>query len=152
MIVLSFTTKCECCAGDATRWSGSYSPTSPAYGRDHDPEEDHTPMHKKSVLAKVKERAIRWRQNLRKKKQSQDGNSTPSWGVSLDEDEDDGPDGDPEYLGAPSNNISLLNSFLPRYQQNYVPKLLVIILQCTNRRWRLRCLRKPHGSIQEKFR
>ncbi|CAM8909943.1 unnamed protein product [Rhodiola kirilowii] len=81
--------------GDATRWS----PSSPALGRDHhDPEEDHTHLHKKSVLAKVKEKAKRWRQNLGKKKQSQDSNTTPSWGVSLDDDHDDV---DPEYLGAP---------------------------------------------------
>uniref|UniRef100_A0A7N0UK77 Uncharacterized protein n=1 Tax=Kalanchoe fedtschenkoi TaxID=63787 RepID=A0A7N0UK77_KALFE len=89
---------------DAVRWSASNSPTSPGFGRDHDLEDDHTPLHKKSILAKVKERAKRWRQNLGKKKQSQDGNATPSWGVSLDEyeeEDDGGPDGDPEYLGAP---------------------------------------------------
>ncbi|THG04669.1 hypothetical protein TEA_003480 [Camellia sinensis var. sinensis] len=55
--------------------------------------------NKKSVLMKVKEKAKKLRQSLSKKKHDgHEGNSTPSWGVSLDDDEDDE---DPEYLGAP---------------------------------------------------
>lgn len=54
----------------------------------------------------MKERAKKWRSNLIKKKHSDDSNTTPSWGVSLDDDEDEE---DPEYLGAPSNfNHSLI--------------------------------------------
>lgn len=46
----------------------------------------------------MKERAKKWRSNLIKKKHSDDSNTTPPWGVSLDDDEDEE---DPEYLGAP---------------------------------------------------
>lgn len=50
----------------------------------------------------MKEKAKKIRRSLSKKKHSEDGNTTPSWGVSLDDDEDDE---DAEYLGAPSNII-----------------------------------------------
>lgn len=53
----------------------------------------------------MKERAKKLRHSLSRKKQSEDGNSTPSWGVSLDEDEEDIEE-DAEYLGAPSNGIT----------------------------------------------
>ncbi|PKI35258.1 low-temperature-induced 65 kDa protein [Punica granatum] len=83
--------------GEASAWSGTASPT---LLRDHDPEFDHPQHHQKqSVLNKVKERARRWRHSLSKKKHSDTVNTTPSWGVSLEE-EDLGEE-DPEYLGAP---------------------------------------------------
>ncbi|KAF9675382.1 hypothetical protein SADUNF_Sadunf09G0026500 [Salix dunnii] len=82
-------------AEEVSRWSPYSSPTS---WKDHDLEHDQSPNHKKSVIAKVKERAKKWRSNLIKKKHSDDSNTTPSWGVSLDDDEDEE---DPEYLGAP---------------------------------------------------
>ncbi|KAI8016083.1 hypothetical protein LOK49_LG05G01331 [Camellia lanceoleosa] len=99
---------------DTTRWP---SCSSPILGRDHDHEEYYSPSYsphilhsnnmnlnnnnnnKKSVLMKVKEKAKKLRQSLSKKKHDgHEDNSTPSWGVSLDDDEDDE---DPEYLGAP---------------------------------------------------
>ncbi|KAJ6670643.1 hypothetical protein OIU85_014501 [Salix viminalis] len=82
-------------AEEVSRWSPQSSPT---FRKDHDLEHDQSPNHKKSVIAKVKERAKKWRSNLIKKKHSDDSNTTPSWGVSLDDDEDEE---DPEYLGAP---------------------------------------------------
>ncbi|KAF5954234.1 hypothetical protein HYC85_007090 [Camellia sinensis] len=100
-------------ARDTTRWP---SCSSPILGRDHDHEEYYSPSYsphilhsnnmnlnnnnnKKSVLMKVKEKAKKLRQSLSKKKHDgHEDNSTPSWGVSLDDDEDDE---DPEYLGAP---------------------------------------------------
>lgn len=86
-------------AGEASAWSGTASPT---LLRDHDPELDHPQHHQKqSVLNKVKEKARRWRHSLSKKKHGDTVNATPTWGVSLEE-EDYGEE-DPEYLGAPSN-------------------------------------------------
>ncbi|CAK7331458.1 unnamed protein product [Dovyalis caffra] len=82
-------------ADEVSRWS----PHSPTFWKDHELEYDQYPIHKKSVIAKVKERAKKWRSTLSKKKHSDDGNPTPSWGVSLDDDEED--DENPEYLGAP---------------------------------------------------
>ncbi|KAJ4832655.1 hypothetical protein Tsubulata_043344, partial [Turnera subulata] len=82
---------------DASKGSPSYSP--PTFGKEGEAEEDHTPgQQKKSVLAKVKEKARKWRSTLSKKKHGEENNTTPSWGVSLDDEEDDE---DPEYLGAP---------------------------------------------------
>lgn len=77
---------------------------SPALRREHDPEEDHIHHQKKSVLTKVKERAKKLRRSLSgKKKHSEGGNTTPSWGVRLeDEEEEEEEDEDVEYLGAPS--------------------------------------------------
>ncbi|XP_038706358.1 putative pentatricopeptide repeat-containing protein At3g15130 [Tripterygium wilfordii] len=85
---------------EASRWSPH---TSPTFASHHDAEDDHGHHHKKSVLAKVKERAKKWRHSLSKKKHGDEDNTTPSWGVSLDDEEDDEEDdeGDPEYLGAP---------------------------------------------------
>lgn len=79
---------------------------SPAKSLDH-PEECSTP--KKSVLAKVKEKAKKWKHTLSFKKKNDNGedhNTTPSWGVNLEEDydyhvDDQEIDDDPEYLGAP---------------------------------------------------
>ncbi|GMY10928.1 low-temperature-induced 65 kDa protein [Fagus crenata] len=84
--------------GDGSKWSPNSS--SPTLGKDHDLEEDPAHHHKKSVLTKVKEKAKRLRYTLSKKKYSEDGNTTPSWGVSLDDDEE-GEEEDAEYLGAP---------------------------------------------------
>ncbi|KAK2993161.1 hypothetical protein RJ640_015348 [Escallonia rubra] len=86
--------------GDASTWSSSNSPT---LGRNHDQEEDHNHHNRKSVLTKVKERAKKLRHSLSPKKKNghefHDGVTTPPWGVTLPDDEDD--DEDPEYFGAP---------------------------------------------------
>uniref|UniRef100_A0A5B6Z5G5 Putative low-temperature-induced protein n=1 Tax=Davidia involucrata TaxID=16924 RepID=A0A5B6Z5G5_DAVIN len=82
--------------GDTSRWPSS---TLPTLGNYHDQEEEHGHHNKKSVLTKVKERAKKLRHSLSKKKHGHDDNVSPSWGVSLEDDEDD--DEDPEYLGAP---------------------------------------------------
>ncbi|KAA8543837.1 hypothetical protein F0562_021986 [Nyssa sinensis] len=82
--------------GDASRWPSCSSPT---LGKHHDQEDDHGHHNKKSVLTKVKEKAIKLRHSLSKKKHGHENNVTPSWGVSLDDTEYD--DEDPEYLGAP---------------------------------------------------
>lgn len=49
---------------------------------------------------KVKEKARKFRKSIGKRRM-EDDNVTPSWGVSLDDEEEEE---DPEYLGAPSNN------------------------------------------------
>ncbi|XP_075633643.1 uncharacterized protein LOC142606129 [Castanea sativa] len=90
--------------GDGSKWSPNSSST--AFGRDHDPEEDHAHPQKKSVLTKVKEKAKKLRNTLsNKKRNSEDDNTTPSWGVSLDdyeeEEEEEEEEEDAEYLGAP---------------------------------------------------
>ena len=101
-------------AEEVSRWSPQSSPT---LRKDHDLEHDQSPNHKKSVIAKVKERAKKWRSNLIKKKHSDDSNTTPSWGVSLDDDEDEEDEEDPEYLGAPSNfNQSLILRIIGTYK------------------------------------
>ncbi|KAM4095717.1 hypothetical protein ACJW30_08G049800 [Castanea mollissima] len=87
--------------GDGSKWS----PNSPSttFGRDHDPEEDHAHPQKKSVLTKVKEKAKKLRNTLsNKKRNSEDDNTTPSWGVSLDDYEEEEEEEDAEYLGAPN--------------------------------------------------
>ncbi|XP_043703065.1 low-temperature-induced 65 kDa protein-like [Telopea speciosissima] len=77
--------------------NGWSAPTTPSLGMY---EEDHGGQHsRKSVLAKVKEKAKRLKHTLSKKKHNHDDNATPSWGVKL-EDEDQA-DVEPEYLGAP---------------------------------------------------
>ncbi|KAM1998938.1 uncharacterized protein LOC126591136 isoform X2 [Malus sylvestris] len=66
----------------------------------HDGEEDHGHHHKKSVLTKVKEKAKKLKHSLsNKKKHSEGDNSTPTWGASPVEHEDE--EQDAEYLGAP---------------------------------------------------
>lgn len=98
-----------CAGGDSSRMSPTYSPTSPSPSspffermKNHDPEEDHSLYQRKSVLTKVKERARKLvlRNSLSRKRQDDD-NITPSWGVSLEDEE--GEEEDAEYLGAPSN-------------------------------------------------
>lgn len=82
---------------EASKWSPYNSPTS---RRDHEAEEDHTP-HRKSVLSKVKEKARKLRHSLSGKKKHAEGeNTTPSFGVTLEDEEDE--EEDAEYLGAPS--------------------------------------------------
>ncbi|KAI3450343.1 hypothetical protein Pfo_007008 [Paulownia fortunei] len=88
--------------------------TSPSFGMHHDQEECLSPTHnKKSVLAKVKERAKKLRHTLSGRKNQgnelSDDNSTTSWGVTLDDDDDDERDDDPEYLGAPMSNYKDLH-------------------------------------------
>ena len=92
--------------GDGSKWSPISS--SPTFGRDHDPEEDHAHPQKKSVLTKVKEKAKKLRNTLsNKKRNSEDDNTTPSWGVSLDDyEEEEEEEEDAEYLGAPSKIIT----------------------------------------------
>ncbi|KAL5750310.1 hypothetical protein ACOSP7_024913 [Xanthoceras sorbifolium] len=84
--------------GDSSRWSPHSSPT---FRKEYDLEEDHSHHQKKSVLTKVKEKAKKFRHSLSKKKHSggDEGNTTPSWGVTLEDDEDE--EEDAEYLGAP---------------------------------------------------
>lgn len=93
--------------GESCRKSPTYSPTSsspssPYFERlkNHNSEEDNGLCQKKSVLTKVKERAMKFRYSLSKRRM-EDENVTPSWGVSLEDDEEE--EEDPEYLGAPSN-------------------------------------------------
>lgn len=79
----------------------------PSPAKSQDPEECSTP--KKSVLAKVKGKAKKWKHTLSFKKKNdngEDNNTTPSWGVNLEENDNDHDqeiDEDPEYFGAPSN-------------------------------------------------
>jgi hypothetical protein len=113
LITLFILTKFIRAAGDGSKWSPNSS--SPTLGKDHDLEEDPAHHHKKSVLTKVKEKAKRLRYTLSKKKYSEDGNTTPSWGVSLEDDEE-GEEEDAEYLGAPSNIITpLFNIYVPMF-------------------------------------
>nr|XP_027088809.1 sialidase-like isoform X2 [Coffea arabica] len=91
---------------DEASWQHS---TSPTLARNHYHDEDLSPHNnKKSVLTKVKERARKLRQSFSGKKkhddenhETPDGNTTPPWGVSLDDSYDDEEDEDAEYLGAP---------------------------------------------------
>lgn len=78
-------------------------------GKDRDPEEDIDHHQKKSVFAKVKEKAKKLRYTLsHKKKHGEDENATPSWGYNLDENEEEEEDHvDAEYLGAPSKVVSV---------------------------------------------
>lgn len=99
-----------CAGGESSRMSPIYSPTStnsassPYFERmmHHDPEEDQGLYQRKSVLTKVKEKArklvLRNSLSLSRKRQDDD-NLTPSWGVRLEDEEEE----DAEYLGAPSN-------------------------------------------------
>lgn len=74
----------------------------------HDHEDDHLHHGKKlSVLAKVKEKAKKWRQTLTKKKFGHDDNHTPSWGVALE---------DYEVEEEPENHGSLA------YESQHAPK------------------------------
>ena len=82
---------------------------SPTLGREHDLDDEHihghNNNHKKSVLTKVKEKAKKLRHTLSsKKRHNEDGTTTPTWGVTL-EDDDEYEVEDAEYLGAPSTFI-----------------------------------------------
>ncbi|XP_057953119.1 uncharacterized protein LOC131147631 isoform X2 [Malania oleifera] len=82
--------------GEDWSWSESNSPTS---GKDHH-EEGHAHPNKRSVLARVREKARKWRQSRGKKKQSYEGATMPSCDVSLGA-EDEENEQDAEYFGAP---------------------------------------------------
>ncbi|OIW15953.1 hypothetical protein TanjilG_04488 [Lupinus angustifolius] len=93
--------------GESAKMSPTYSPnyskspSSPYFERlkHHDPEEDQGLYQKKSsVLVKMREGVKRLRNSFRIRKQEEDGNLTPSWGVSLEDYEEEE---DAEYLGAP---------------------------------------------------
>ncbi|XP_052187264.1 low-temperature-induced 65 kDa protein-like [Diospyros lotus] len=83
--------------GDASRWPSGASAT--PGNNDHDQEELLGHQNKKSVLTKVKETAKKLRRSLSKKKHGHEDGNNPSWGVTLDDDDEE--DEDPEYLGAP---------------------------------------------------
>lgn len=53
----------------------------------------------------MKEGARRLRNSFSKRRQ-EDGNLTPSWGVSLEDDGEE--EEDAEYLGAPSNKLNII--------------------------------------------
>lgn len=101
----------HCDADDASTPNGR-SPTA-------DMEDDqHQNLRKLSVLAKVKERARKWRNTLSKKRMHSphhhESNTTPSWGVTLDDNEEDDEhnvEDDSEFFGTPSTTILL---FFPR--------------------------------------
>lgn len=97
----------------------------PSPAKSQDPEESTTP--KKSVLAKVKEKAKKWKHTLSFKKKNDNGedNNTAhssSGGGNAeeddydyhgdDDDDDQVIDEDPEYLGAPSNFFLIFISML----------------------------------------
>ncbi|XP_019448334.1 PREDICTED: uncharacterized protein LOC109351331 [Lupinus angustifolius] len=93
--------------GESTKMSATYSPnysespSSPYLERmkQHDPEEDEGLYQKKSsVLAKMREGVKRMHNSFRMRKQEEEGNLTPSWGVRL---QDYVEEEDAEYLGAP---------------------------------------------------
>lgn len=66
------------------------------FGRVCDLEDDHLHHGRKlSVISKVKEKARKWRQRLVQKKHVDDDNDTPSWGVALEDYEEE----DLEHLG-----------------------------------------------------
>lgn len=75
-----------------------------ALPRSSDREEDEHGRHheKRSVLAKVKDKAKRWRRTLSKRRQGHDaGNDGRFYGTGRVEPEGEG--SDPEYHGAPSS-------------------------------------------------
>ncbi|KAK7261510.1 hypothetical protein RIF29_27824 [Crotalaria pallida] len=81
------------------------SPSSPVMVerlKQPDLEEDQGLYQKKSVLFKMREGVKRLRNSFRMRKQEEeDRNLTPSWGVTLEEDEEVEEEEDAEYLGAP---------------------------------------------------
>ena len=106
--------------------SSSSSCSSPSFVKNHDPEEDQTHHQKKSVLSKVKEKARKLRHSLSaKKRHNEDGNTTPSWGVNLDDYEDE--EEDAEYLGAPSNIYYSCPHYPPWiFSMNFLPFLFLL--------------------------
>ncbi|KMT05192.1 hypothetical protein BVRB_7g173400 isoform A [Beta vulgaris subsp. vulgaris] len=94
----------------------SESPTSwntSVTGRIHE-EDDHG--KKISVIAKVKEKAKKWRQSLARKKSGHDSNNTntPSWGVALE---------DYEIVDEPENHGSLAceSQLTPKSSKDHTP-------------------------------
>lgn len=77
----------------------------------HDGNQEH--HHKKSVLAKVKEKAKKWKSLLTKKKH--EGSSMPTTPSNTDED-DESVGHDPEYYGAPSNILTISSCFHTSYE------------------------------------
>ncbi|CAA3025405.1 Hypothetical predicted protein [Olea europaea subsp. europaea] len=104
--------------GEDLLWSSSSSPT---LGNNHDQEEYSNHPNKKSVLAKVKERAKKLRHSLSGKKKHEndlhDDKTTPSWGVSLDDLDEE--DDDPEYLGAPMYESELAPETYREYARQH---------------------------------
>ncbi|KAF3454660.1 hypothetical protein FNV43_RR05108 [Rhamnella rubrinervis] len=91
---------------EVSRRSPTSLSLSPTLGREHDLDDDHihghTNNHKKSVLTKVKEKAKKLRHTLSgKKRHNEDGTTTPTWGVTLEDDDEQEEVEDAEYLGAP---------------------------------------------------
>ena len=100
--------------GDAQTWSPrSYSSSSARNQVVRDPEDVQYHSKKSNVLVRVKEKARRWRHGFIKKN-SEGDNTTPSWGVGLEDDEDN-EDEDPEYLGAPSIILNLFTVLNKKY-------------------------------------
>ena len=85
--------------GQASRWP-------PSRRREAEEENGHQCHQKKSVLTKVKEKAKKLKHSLSLKKRHSEHDveniSTPSWGVSLEDDGEGDEEEDAEYLGAPS--------------------------------------------------
>ncbi|XWS74097.1 hypothetical protein CRYUN_Cryun02cG0186300 [Craigia yunnanensis] len=95
-------------AGDAQTWSprsNSSSSTSARSHEVHDPEDVQYHSKKLTVLAKVKEKARRWRHSFIKKRHSEGDNPTPSGGVRLEHEVYE--EEDPEYFGAPMYELEL---------------------------------------------
>lgn len=100
-------------------WPAPMAPIARGSGHesDHNPSPDHNQEHhhKKSMLAKVKEKAKKWKSVLTKKKhEGSSTSSTPNTASTAttpnrtsNADEDDESVGlDPEYHGPPSNHLS----------------------------------------------
>ncbi|GER49592.1 eukaryotic RNA polymerase II heptapeptide repeat [Striga asiatica] len=90
---------------DEACWSPTTSPTS-EMNHAHQEESLSPSQNRKSVLAKVKERAKKLKHSLSGRKNINendlnDENTTPHSGLVLDDHNDDDPTDDPEYLGAP---------------------------------------------------
>ncbi|URD84415.1 hypothetical protein MUK42_04747, partial [Musa troglodytarum] len=89
------------CEGESSP-NGHWSvPTTPTLVNLYNHEDDfnhHQQQAKKSIMARVKEKAKKWRQMFVKKRHGDKENSvTPPWGVSLDEADEE----DPDYHGSP---------------------------------------------------
>ncbi|XP_019161888.1 PREDICTED: uncharacterized protein LOC109158420 isoform X2 [Ipomoea nil] len=90
--------------GDERVLSPFASPNQKCY--DLEEASPHQQSSKRSVLTKVKERARKLRHSFSgsRKKHDNQGHgdvSTPTWGVTLEDEDEDDEDEDPEYLGAP---------------------------------------------------
>ena len=86
---------CICAVDSPTAWNMPLT-----FERVRDLEDDHFHHGRKlSVISKVKEKARKWRQRLVQKKHVDDDNDTPSWGVAMEDYEEE----DLEHLGVSSN-------------------------------------------------